>query len=37
MIKARFGDSVRSKSDTSMTNKHLRKILYYNISICLLI
>jgi hypothetical protein len=35
MIKARFGDSLRSKTDTAMINEALAKILAHNI--CLLI
>ena len=35
MVKAKFGDSVRSKSDTGMINEVLAKILCHNI--CVLI
>ena len=31
MIKAKFGDSVRSKTDTAMKNEVLAKILAHNI------
>jgi transposase len=35
MVKAKFGDSIRSKSDTGQVNEALRKILCHNI--CVLI
>lgn len=35
MCKAKFGDSVRSKSDTGMVNEVLAKVLCHNI--CVLI
>jgi hypothetical protein len=31
MVKAKFGDSVRSKTDTAMRNEVLAKILCHNI------
>ena len=31
MIKAKFGDHVRSKTDTAMTNEVLCKVLAHNI------
>ena len=35
MIKAKFGDSIRNKSDTAMVNEALCKVLCHNVS-CLI-
>ena len=34
-IKRKFGDSVRSKGDTAMTNEVLCKVLCHNICVCI--
>ena len=31
MIKSKFGDSLRSKTDTAMTNEALAKVLCHNL------
>ena len=33
MIKAKFGDSIRSKSDTAMVNEVLAKVLCHNLCV----
>jgi len=33
MVKAKFGDSLRSKSDVGQINEALRKVLCHNISV----
>jgi transposase len=35
MIKRKFGDAVRSKTDTAMTNEALCKILAHNVCVCI--
>jgi hypothetical protein len=35
MIKRKFGDSVRSRTDTAMTNEALAKIVAHNLCCCI--